>query len=359
MCARTFCVPAPLVLGIGLLLCCGPTARAVETGALPWRADFARAQDEARSRNRPLWVQFTGSWCGYCVRMERETFAKPDIVALAREQFVPVRVRSDDREDLAESFGVSSLPATFLLTPSGDLIARREGYADPRSFRAFLDQALVGLAQLEPPMGHPGPRGEADRPVPLPPLPPDEKAPPVVPAPATPHAEVGDGRGTTAPVALGGLCPVSLIREQRRVPGRRDLALHREGQVYWFASVAHREAFQDQPDLFLPADGGRCVVNRLDFGRSLPGLFRHGVIYQDRIYLCADAEALRRFSRNPARYTDGDVADQGFCPHCRDQSGPRVRGSSRFTAWHAGRRYFFPDAEHLAAFRAAPGRYIR
>lgn len=346
-----------IILGTGLLLS-SRASFADEPGALPWRDDFAHAQEEARSRNRPLWVQFTGPWCGYCRQMERETFVSPDIVALARARFIPVRVQSDIREDLALRFGLSGLPATYLVAPSGEVLAQQEGYADPRSFRAFLDQALARLARSDP-------RGEAGEMGPRPPAVPSASIPRAVTValtgrcPMAPGAEVRAEGGAPEEEALAGLCPVTLIQEHRLVPGQRALALRLEGREYWFATHAHREAFLKQPEAFLPADGGRCIVSRLDAGRSLPGQSRYGVLYQDRIYLCADAAALERFTRDPERYSNADVAEQGFCPHCRNQSGRRVRGSPLVAARHAGQRYFFPDSEHRAAFRAAPERYLR
>ncbi|HEX8202830.1 MAG TPA: thioredoxin family protein [Isosphaeraceae bacterium] len=323
---------------------------------MPWRDDFSRAQEEARARNRPLWVQFTGQWCGYCRRMESETFVHPEIVALARDRFVPVRVQSDENEELVARFEPSGLPATFLLDPSGRVIAQQEGFADARSFRQFLDRALTRLGRATPRVE------EASRsPLALVPSSLSTKSGLSLASnrPEIPGAGRGDERGTQARVALGGLCPVTLIREHRQVPGRRSLALRRGEEEYWFASEASRAAFREQPEAFLPAEGGRCVVSRLDAGRSCPGQVRFGLVYEDRIYLCADAAARDRFAQDPGRYTDFDVADRGYCPHCRNQTGKLVRGSPRFALQHDGRRYYFPDAQHLAAFRASPEKYVR
>ena len=65
------------------------------------------------------------------------------------------------------------------------------------------------------------------------------------------------------------------------------------------------------------------------------------------------------FADGSPQGADADVADHGFCPHCRNQDGLLVRGQSKYSATHAGRRYLFPDPEHLEAFRASPEKYLR
>jgi thioredoxin-like negative regulator of GroEL len=119
------------------------TVLALDDGAIPWRTDLHRAELEARAQNRLLWVQFTGSWCPNCLRLERESFVHPRVVGHARAFFVPVKIQSDQHEDLVERFGLSGIPATILVKPSGEVVARHEGYVDAATFGRFLERALI------------------------------------------------------------------------------------------------------------------------------------------------------------------------------------------------------------------------
>src|SRR4051794_31838253 len=106
---------------------CAPVlARGAE--AIPWRSDFRRAEAEARAQDRLLWLQFTGSWCPNCVRLEREAFVPPKVVGHACQSFAPVKLQSEEHEDLVERFGLTGIPATILITPRGEVVARHEGY---------------------------------------------------------------------------------------------------------------------------------------------------------------------------------------------------------------------------------------
>ena len=298
----------------GLLVLVAP-ARGGERDAIPWRVAFERAQSEARAAGRPLWVQLTAPWCPYCRRMEREVFTRPEVVAAARAGFVAVRVQADDREDLVARFAVAGLPATIVLSPEGAEVARHEGFAEAGAFLALLDQARAKVA----------------------------------PAPD----RTGDGP------ALGGYCPVTLVRGRGLTPGRPELGVRYDGREFRFATAADRDAFLKQPEIYLPANGGRCPVRQLDRGATVAGDPRFGVYYRGRLYLCADESARQRFARDPDRYRDVDLADGGRCPHCLRQSGRSVPGRPEFAATHAGRRYLFPDPRHLEAFRAAPDVYVR
>ena len=138
--------------GLGFALVCWLGAvcvsvRALSPETIPWRTDFQRAEMEARTRGRLLWLQFTGSWCPNCLRMERESFVHPRVVEQACNNFIPVRVQSDQHEDLVDRFALNGIPATILVKPSGEVIARHEGYVDAEAFCGFLERALIQSGQ--------------------------------------------------------------------------------------------------------------------------------------------------------------------------------------------------------------------
>jgi YHS domain-containing protein/thiol-disulfide isomerase/thioredoxin len=278
---------------------------------ISWRTRFEQARAEARRQNRPLWIQFTGSWCTFCRKMEHETLARPEVVSQAQEHFIPVLVPADDREDLVSHFGVSGLPATVVVNPAGTVIARHEGYAETREFLTFLATT----------------RG-------------------ILEAPST-------------ELALGGYCPVSLVQGRGLHPGRKDLAVRYNGREYRFADAHRRAAFLEDSERYAPSNGGRCAVSLVERAHEVPGRPQHGVYFDGRLYLCADESSRQRFARDPQRYANADLADNGYCPHCRDASGRKVRGVPRYTVTHGGKRYLFPAPEHLEAFRAEPEKYVR
>lgn len=321
-------VPSPIVASLLLpafLTALGlPAPAMAQQGALPWRGPFESAWAEAASRGRPLWVQFSGSWCGYCVRMDLETFSRSDVVAYTFEEYVPVKVSADERPDLLARFGVSRLPATLLIAPDGRLLARRDGYTDPGTFLGLLASCRM--------------------PLPVP------ETIDTAPAPTYPEGEL---------LALDGIDPVLLAGNHGLARGKADLAASRDGQTFRFASAENRDAFLADPERYLPRNGGRCLVSQVDAGAESRGDPRFGVAYGGHLYVFASDEARKRFAESPDRYASADLADNGYCPHCRATDGSEIPGRAPFVSTHNGKRYLFPDALHLQAFAADPERFVR
>jgi uncharacterized protein YyaL (SSP411 family) len=93
-------------------------------GWQPWgREAFAIA---ARL-DRPLLLYIGAEDCGWCARMDRESYGDPSLGALIDSLFVPVRVDRDERPDVAARYqsalqslaGLRGYPVTLFLLPDG------------------------------------------------------------------------------------------------------------------------------------------------------------------------------------------------------------------------------------------------
>ena len=121
----------------------GPTvASDDDPESISWRTDYARALEEARTRNQLLWLQFTAPWCPNCTRMEQDSFSHPAIRGHAQQSFVPVKLRADVNEELALHFELSGLPATVIVAPSREVLAVRQGYLGPSELDVLLADSL-------------------------------------------------------------------------------------------------------------------------------------------------------------------------------------------------------------------------
>lgn len=307
-----------LVAWLGIL---GGSHLAIGSDAIPWRSDLRVAEAEARAHDRLIWVQFTGSWCPNCVRMERESFVHPRVVGHARDSFVPVKLQSEDHEDLVDRFGLTGIPATILVRPSGEVVARHEGYVDTATFHSFLEGALIrsGRSPRQAPWGR-------------------TRTPAAAAAAAT--DQDADAAIVAPPLALSGYCPVSLITGHRLIPGRPALTLLHDGQAYRFADDRARGVFLNQPERFIAVNGGRCPVTQVERGEIRPGEPRWSALFRDHLYLCADEGGRARFLKDPRRYAHVAVADRQFCPHCWGREGLLARGTGATGAslvpagWH-------------------------
>ena len=98
--------------------------------------DFDAAQARARSENKPLLIDFTGSdWCPPCIRLRKQVFSKPEFADYAAKNLVLLEVDFPKRKTLppaqqaandtvARKFGVEGFPTLILLSPSGKTLGQ-------------------------------------------------------------------------------------------------------------------------------------------------------------------------------------------------------------------------------------------
>ena len=120
-----------------------------------WKTDYTAALAEAAKENKMVLLDFTGSdWCGWCIKLQKDTFSKPEFKKFAQESLVLVeldfprgKTQSDElkkqNEELAEKFGVQGFPTLVLLDPQGKEAARNVGYLQggPEAFVQWVESA--------------------------------------------------------------------------------------------------------------------------------------------------------------------------------------------------------------------------
>lgn len=116
-----------------------PDPRGEEPAQVEW-TDFASGIERAKEEDRPMLVHFTAAWCGYCRKMDRETWTHPTVIREA-STWIPVRVDIDSRQDLAGRYGIRGTPSQLVVAPSGRVLARAGGYQTPRELLDWLEEA--------------------------------------------------------------------------------------------------------------------------------------------------------------------------------------------------------------------------
>ncbi|PYI75129.1 MAG: hypothetical protein DMF04_11105 [Verrucomicrobia bacterium] len=120
-----------------------------------WLTDYAAAKAKAKSDNKFVLLEFTGSdWCGYCKRMQAEVFSKPEFQQYAAKNLILVELdfpRSKPQSDavktqnmkLASEYEIEGFPTLIVLSPDGKRVANFFGYMEggPEAFIAAVEKA--------------------------------------------------------------------------------------------------------------------------------------------------------------------------------------------------------------------------
>lgn len=131
-------LPVILLFGSGLM---GALRGAHLGGDVNWAPDYAAALQQARQAHRPLLFSFHSPDCGWCAKMDAETFTDPQVVKLSHD-FICVRLDSEIDGVRAAHYQVIAYPTTLLTDEQGRVLVRLTGYTPPDRLAYLLRTAL-------------------------------------------------------------------------------------------------------------------------------------------------------------------------------------------------------------------------
>jgi thioredoxin-related protein len=143
---RQLILAAAITLGLS-------TAFSVQADS-EWLTDYKKAQQEAKTNNKLLMLNFTGSdWCGYCIQLDRAILSKPQFKDFASKNLVLVEVDFPRRKaqspdtrkqnaELAQQYQIEGFPTIVVLDGEGKSVWRFDGYftGGPAAFIAELEK---------------------------------------------------------------------------------------------------------------------------------------------------------------------------------------------------------------------------
>ena len=120
-----------------------------------WTEDYAAALKKAKAEKKLVLLDFTGSdWCPWCIKIDKEVFAKPEFAKYAKDHLVLVKVDFPRRRKLSaeqkaanaklqQQFKVRGFPTLVVVNADGKEIWRQPGYrpGGPKAFIASLSAA--------------------------------------------------------------------------------------------------------------------------------------------------------------------------------------------------------------------------
>lgn len=119
-----------------------------------WIEDFATAKRQAASEKKKIVMAFSGSdWCGWCVKMDRDVYSRPEFIDQALKRYVLVMIdypqdrgilsplAAKQNEGLLRKYGINSFPATLVLDADGNVLSSLSGYVQggPEAMLKALD----------------------------------------------------------------------------------------------------------------------------------------------------------------------------------------------------------------------------
>ncbi|MEP2024152.1 MAG: thioredoxin fold domain-containing protein [Reichenbachiella sp.] len=96
--------------------------------SIKWN-NLETAQSFSKNNPRPIFIEFTAKWCGWCKKMDKTTFSDEAVIDLLNDEYYAVKIDFDSPaliefqgeqytgKQLAKHFGIDGLP-TMIYIPA-------------------------------------------------------------------------------------------------------------------------------------------------------------------------------------------------------------------------------------------------
>jgi len=111
------------------------------TTGLKWVEGMDAGLKAAAAEKKPAMVDFYAEWCGWCKKLDEETYTDAKVKAKA-QSFVCVKVDADEDKESASKYASEGLPTIVFLDSSGKEIHRIVGYKPAEEFLPEMETAL-------------------------------------------------------------------------------------------------------------------------------------------------------------------------------------------------------------------------
>ena len=86
--------------------------------SIEWLHKLDKAHARAVKLGQPLLVDFEAEWCGWCKKLDRETYSEQNVIRFVNEHFVPLKLdvgKSPENKQVSVGFEVTSLPTILVV----------------------------------------------------------------------------------------------------------------------------------------------------------------------------------------------------------------------------------------------------
>src|SRR5580698_6652304 len=107
-------------------------------GEILWQ-DVDSGFTKAKSIHKYVLADVYTTWCGWCKKLDRETFRDQGLIEYLNEKFVCIKANAQDNssgQKLADKFGINGYPCALVFDSNGKLIGKVDGYKDAGNYKS-------------------------------------------------------------------------------------------------------------------------------------------------------------------------------------------------------------------------------
>jgi thioredoxin 1 len=121
-----------------------PVATAEAAKEIAWfQGTLDEALVKARKENKLVFIDFWTTWCGWCKKLDKDTYTDARVIAAMNEHYVCLSLDAETKvgAPLARRYSVNGYPTLLMLTTDGFVRERIAGYKAPDPFLKIVVDA--------------------------------------------------------------------------------------------------------------------------------------------------------------------------------------------------------------------------
>jgi thioredoxin-related protein len=114
--------------------------------AIAWTHEVDNGLSAAKQSSKYVLADVYTDWCGWCKRLDAQTFSDKSVAEYLGGKFVCIKVNAEDHgqgEALARKYQVDGFPCALVFDQSGKYIGRISGFMPPAEYQAKVQEILA------------------------------------------------------------------------------------------------------------------------------------------------------------------------------------------------------------------------
>jgi len=120
--------------------------RLAAASKLTWQKDLDQTLEMARRHKKMVLVDVYTDWCGWCHKLDRDTYTNPEVISFVNSQFICLKIDAEDGgkgERFARTYRVTAFPCIILLDATGKKVGAFYGYRSADQFPDAVRQVMT------------------------------------------------------------------------------------------------------------------------------------------------------------------------------------------------------------------------
>lgn len=112
-----------------------------ETGSINWLYSYDEALNKARQENKPIMMDLYTEWCGWCKKLDEETYQDKRIIEASRN-LISLKIDAEKNSDIAERYNVGGYPTILFINSLGDILGGGSGFRTADELLSEMEAAI-------------------------------------------------------------------------------------------------------------------------------------------------------------------------------------------------------------------------